>query len=141
VTSESIIQDPNLSLVAVITESEIEEEWQGLNVLDYVQREFDTKSVNLSSGDAIVNFSFVLDGEIDIEHSDIIVFVQSEDDNEIYNGNALRVSNTIEPSATNDVQFLEHAVFPLSLLFETFLEKSLTQTDLILILRRLILVR
>lgn len=112
VNSESVIQNPNLSLVAAITESGIEEEWQSLDVLDYVQRDFSSSPIDLSGGNTNVIFNFVLDGNQDIEHSEFIVFLQDTDDNQIFNGNSLPVSMQIEPSSTQNLDVVEMEVYP-----------------------------
>jgi len=110
--SESIIEDPNLVLIGVLTESGIEEEWQSLDVLDFVQREYDLASVSLSSGEAIIDLGFAIEAEVNIENSDLVVFVQSLEDNQIYNGASLEVTNTIEPSSTQNLSEIDMQIYP-----------------------------
>jgi len=112
VESFSTIADPYLVLIGAVTESGIEEQWQSLDVLDFVQRECASENINLSEGDDEVNLTFTIDGEVNIENSDLVVFVQSQQDSEIYNGNELRVANTIEPSNTIAQNILEGEIYP-----------------------------
>jgi len=81
----------NLKLHVVVTESEIEENWQGMSELHYVERlmapdQYGT-DMDFSSNDSqVVNVDFSIDDSWDYENCELVVFLQNNSTKEILQG-------------------------------------------------------
>lgn len=80
----------DIRLFAVVTESEIQESWQGMTHLNFVNRLMVTPNTGMSldfSGNNIVeeNFTFSLDPSWNAEHCELVVFVQNYSTKEVLN--------------------------------------------------------
>ena len=81
----------NLKLHVVVTESEIEQNWQGMSELHYVERlmapdQYGT-DVDFSSNDTqVVNVDFSIDDSWDYENCELVVFLQNNSTKEILQG-------------------------------------------------------
>lgn len=101
----------NLKLHVVVTESEIEENWQGLNELHFVERlmapnQYGT-SVDFSSNDTqIVNIDFSVDESWDYEHCELVVFLQNNSTKEILQGFKMALTD-FGPANDYDVALLD----------------------------------
>ena len=91
VESGSPIDADNVALIATVTESDIPENWAGMNEVDYVERNMyqGANGANLDLTDQIeeVHISIEIDPSWVTANSELVVFVQNLDDKEIYNGN------------------------------------------------------
>ena len=106
VVSETPMDNPNLELIAVVTESHIEEAWQGLEFLDYLQRDYTSQLIDLSSGTGDFNLSMAyITEDINPENSDVIFFVQNLDNNQIYNGTTRKLVNNLNSVQETEVAF------------------------------------
>ncbi len=106
VNSETSILNPNLQLILAVTESHIEEEWQSLQFLDYLQREYHAEVINLENNSYHFDISIPIGNEIDPGNADVIVFVQDPETNQVYNGNMRKLSEdlvSINDTALNKV--------------------------------------
>jgi len=81
----------NIKLHVVVTESGIEENWQGMSELHYVERlmapdQYGT-AVDFSSNDTqVVNVDFSIDDSWDYENCELVVFMQNNSTKEILQG-------------------------------------------------------
>jgi len=81
----------NLKLHVVVTESEIEENWQGMTELNYVERlmapnQYGT-DMDFSDNDTqIVNIDFTIEDSWVYEHCELVVFLQDNSTKEILQG-------------------------------------------------------
>jgi len=96
VSSATVIQNPNLELVAVVTESEIAEDWLGLSKVDYVDRYFASSSISLGNQFDRKSFEFTIDAAVNLDHTELIVFVQDTESGEIWNGNVIDVNSLVD---------------------------------------------
>lgn len=91
--SGSPIMGNEIFLLAALAESNIPESWQGFDELDFVERAMyqgaDGQNIDLSEQSEHVVVTIDLDPEWVMENSELVVFVQNFDNNEIYNGNKL----------------------------------------------------
>ncbi len=112
ITSASMIENPNWQLVAIATESGIEESWQTLDVLDFVQRSYFETPIDLSTGSAEILINFPTDAILELSNAELIVFVQNLDDNQIINGYNIALSEFSILENTEDVTIQDVAIFP-----------------------------
>lgn len=94
INSESPISNNNLVLHSVITESHIEEEWLGLDEVNFVARAMSTNAVDLSNQTETISISFELDEAWDQTHSELVVFVQDTESKVVLNGNKQAIITT-----------------------------------------------
>lgn len=91
VESGSPIISDNIVLQAILTESHIPESWQGLDEVNFVERTMYQGSqgtpIDLSNQTAWVTVSIDLDPAWVKSNSELVVFVQNLDNQQIYNGN------------------------------------------------------
>jgi len=98
----------DIRLFAVVTESEIQESWQGMTHLNFVNQLTVTPNTGLSldfSGGNIVeeNFTFSLDPSWNPEHCELVVFVQNYTTKEVLNAskrNLMEFDNTTDYDAS-----------------------------------------
>lgn len=96
INSISPIQNPNLKLIVILTESEIEDEWQGLSKLDYVERAYFKFDIDLSSNQDNVSFDFMTTDIFNYDHLEYVIFVQDIESGEIFNGIISEVDDIID---------------------------------------------
>ncbi|NOR86936.1 MAG: T9SS type A sorting domain-containing protein [Bacteroidales bacterium] len=93
ITSGSPIVGDQIVLQSVFTESHIPESWQGMDELDYVERNMYQGAggviLDLSDQTEEVNISIAIDPSWLTENGELVVFIQNLDDQEIYNGNKI----------------------------------------------------
>ncbi len=88
----------NLKLHVVVTESEIEENWQGMTELHYIERlmapdQYGT-AIDFSANDTqIVNVDFSIDDSWVYEHCELVVFLQDNTTHEILQGFKMQLSD------------------------------------------------
>jgi len=81
----------NIKLHVVVTESNIEQNWQGMSELNYVERlmapdQYGT-DIDFSSNDTqVVNIDFSIDDSWDYENCELVVFLQNNSTKEILQG-------------------------------------------------------
>ncbi|MCD4772311.1 MAG: T9SS type A sorting domain-containing protein [Bacteroidales bacterium] len=81
----------NIKLHFVLTESEIQESWQGMSELNFVERlmvpnQYGT-SIDFSSGNTqVVNLNFSIEDDWMFEHCEVVVFLQNNSTKEILQG-------------------------------------------------------
>ena len=109
--SETAIQNPHLQVVAVVTESEIPEDWLGLTKVDYVDRYYASQSVDLSSNFHSANFQFDIEGFINPDHAELVVFVQDTLSKEIWNGTSIDL-NTIIDDTNEELYRPDFSIYP-----------------------------
>jgi len=112
VSSESPILNPNLELILAVTESHIEEEWQDLPFLDYLQREYYSEVINLENQAYTFELSIPISDAVNLDNSDVIVFVQDPETNQIYNGNARKLNDNFLGANVEDQSILEAKIYP-----------------------------
>lgn len=95
----------DLTAHLILTESEIPENWQGMTELNYVCREmypdhFGT-TVDFAGGDQmIINYNFTLNASWDIQHIELVAFLQEESSKEILQGTMVPIENIVPFEAT-----------------------------------------
>ncbi|MFW5974735.1 MAG: Omp28-related outer membrane protein [Bacteroidota bacterium] len=99
VDMEKVADDDNnnIKLHAVITESDIEENWQGMTHLHYVERTMVPSSsgtnVDFSENEEqTVNLEFSLDEEWVVDNCELVVFLQNNSTKEILQGKKLNLT-------------------------------------------------
>ncbi|MGM0567394.1 MAG: Omp28-related outer membrane protein [Bacteroidota bacterium] len=99
VDMEQVADDDNenIKLHAVITESDIEEYWQGMSHLHYVERTMVPSSngtnVDFSENEEqTVNLEFSLEEDWVVENSELVVFLQNNSTKEILQGKKLNLT-------------------------------------------------
>lgn len=85
INSLSSIQNENYVLRATIIENEIEESWQGLDILDFVQRTYLSETIDLSSNSDLINIELTVPPMIDNSHLKLVAWVQDTETNQVYN--------------------------------------------------------
>jgi len=106
VISETPMNNPNLELIAVVTESHIEEEWQGLEFLDYLQRDYTSQLIDLSSGTGAFDLSMAfITADINPNNADVILFVQNLDNDQIYNATTRRLVDNLNSVKEIEIPF------------------------------------
>ncbi len=110
VTRDENLNDHSNNIFVVVTESEIEQAWQGQSHLNFVQR----LMVNGSQGTPIdwangeeqeLEFSFTRDMVWNIMHTEIIVFVQDMDTKEVLQAQKMPLSSIL-PENENDLSVM-----------------------------------
>lgn len=112
VISESPILNPNLELILAVTESHIEEEWQDLPFLDYLQREFYFEVIDLASQDYTFEISIPVSDAVNLDNADVIVFVQDPETNQVYNANTRKLNDDFLGVNTEDQRLFEAKLYP-----------------------------
>ncbi len=102
VTKVSTINANNIKLHVVITESGIQQIWQGQTELNYVNRlmvpDQNGTTIDFSGGDVIdVPLSFSLQSNWVIPELELVAFVQNNSTKEIYNGYKLKLAFLMPP--------------------------------------------
>ena len=95
VSSNTAMKNPYLKLIAVVTESDIDEMWKGLDKLHDVERHYAEYSIDLSDNEETVEVKFTISDDIDISNADVVFFVQESDSREIYNGTNLHLTDIL----------------------------------------------
>jgi hypothetical protein len=110
VTRDENLNDHSNNIFVVVTESEIEQAWQGQSHLNFVQR----LMVNGSQGTPIdwangeeqeLEFSFTRDMAWNIMHTEVIVFVQDMDTKEVLQAQKMPLSSIL-PENENDLSVM-----------------------------------
>ncbi len=116
VTRDENLNDHSNNIFVVVTESEIEQAWQGQSHLNFVQR----LMVNGSQGTPIdwangeeqeLEFSFTRDMVWNIMHTEIIVFVQDMDTKEVLQAQKMPLSSIL-PENENDLSVMATSNVP-----------------------------
>ncbi len=116
VTRDENLNDHSNNIFVVVTESEIEQAWQGQSHLNFVQR----LMVNGSQGTPIdwangeeqeLEFSFTRDMIWNIMHTEIIVFVQDMDTKEVLQAQKMPLSSIL-PENENDLSVMATSNVP-----------------------------
>ncbi len=133
----------NLKLHVVVTESEIEENWQGMTELHYIERlmapdQYGT-AIDFSANDTqIVNVDFSIDDSWVYEHCELVVFLQDNTTHEILQGFKMQLSD-FGPANDYDVALTDLRNIPEgncsgsvapSITIRNNSEIALTQTDI-----------
>ena len=88
----------NIKLHVVVTESDIEENWQGMNELHYIERlmapnQFGT-DINFTSNDTqVLNIDFSIEDSWVYESCELVVFLQDNNTHEILQGFKMQLSD------------------------------------------------
>lgn len=125
VRSESPIQNPNLELFAVVTESEIPEDWLGLSKVDYVNRYLQSSSIGLGNQYARTSFEFNIDAFVNTDHTELIVFVQDTESGEIWNGAVIDINSLVDTE--EDIYEPDFTVYPNPVSDDLFVKFDLQQ--------------
>ena len=120
VTSLSPIRNRNLVLSVAVTENHIEEEWQSLDILDYVQRNYSEQSIDLEDLSSRKEFTFDLPAEMVTENGEIIAWVQSVENNEVYN--ASKIDMSMELISTSDLLAENIKIYPVPARDKVFID-------------------
>lgn len=98
--------DSNLKLHAVVTESHIDEYWQGMDELNFVERGMypnqygtDIDFTDVSSVTETITFS--IDDEWDVDHCELVIFLQNNSSKEILQGKKLELTQLPGANATD----------------------------------------
>ncbi len=110
ITQDENLNDNTKKVFCVITESEIQQAWQGQTHLNFVQRLMVNGSagtvVDFSGGDVQdMEFTFTRDMSWNVEHCEAIVFVQDSVTKEILQADKLSLMNIV-PEFENDVSIM-----------------------------------
>ncbi len=107
VTKVATVNSSNLVLHFALTESEIMENWQGMNKLDFVERlmwpnQYGT-ALDFSSGDVNeITATFTMDPTWEYEHCEVVAFIQDPSTKEIFQGTKAEIMD-FGTSNINDV--------------------------------------
>lgn len=111
VYSPSNILNPNYELRASIIESGIEDEWLGIPTVDEAQRYYSDNPIDLSNGSAKVDLSFTLEDVLDLNHVDMVLYVQDVSTNEVMNSTVIDI-NTLITSTQETLNSVEINISP-----------------------------
>lgn len=93
----------NLVVHLVLTESHIEESWQGMTELNFVNRAMypDYNGTAFSGGTQSINLSFTANAGWDLQNCELVAFIQDKGTKEILQADKVFLAN---PSGTNNVE-------------------------------------